>query len=167
MYTLEQKVDLIMRYIVSVNKPQQNELKKAIFEALNDEPATVEVVKTANVSDVIVDILKEVGTPPHLLGYKYLVRAAELVYEDDSYLRDITCRLYADIANGNGTTVNRVERAIRHAVEVTFDRGDFGNILSVFGNTFSANRGKLTNREFIAGFVNEVARRMRQAKGGV
>lgn len=166
MFTTEKKVDLVMRYIASADKAQQNELKKLIIKALKEEDGVTEVPapvsKDSNVEDIINDILKEIGTPPHLIGYKYLLRAVDLVHKDDEYLRAVTKCLYPDIAKEYGTTASRVERAIRHAMETTFDRGDMDNILSVFGNTFSANRGKLTNSEAVAGLANEVARRLRK-----
>lgn len=166
MFTTEKKVDLVMRYIASADKAQQNELKKLIIKALKEEDGVTEVPapvsKDSNVEDIVNDILKEIGTPPHLIGYKYLLRAVELVCNDESYLQMITKNLYPGIAREYSSTGSRVERAIRHAVETTFDRGDMDAIVSVFGNTFSVNRGKLTNSETIAGLANEVARRLRK-----
>lgn len=163
MFTTEKKVDLVMRYIASANKTEQAELKKRIVEALREEDeTTAPVSKNPNLEDVIADILKEIGTPPNILGHKYLARAVELVCNDESYLQMITKSLYPSIAKEYNSTGSRVERSIRHAVETTFDRGDMDAIVSVFGNTFSVNRGKLTNSEAIAGLANEVARRLRK-----
>jgi two-component system response regulator (stage 0 sporulation protein A) len=156
MYTFEHKVDLIMKYITTSNKTEKAELKKAMVEILQSEEAP----DTSRYDDIveirIMDILKKVGTPPSLIGYNYAIQAVKFAIADPSYLRDITKRLYPDIAAVYNTTPSRVERAIRHAVEVIFDRGDMDNIVSVFGNTMSISKGKLTNSEFIAAVANEV-----------
>lgn len=159
MFTMEKKVDLIMKYLVARDLDEITELRKDIIKALNEgnTPAS----KAILVEDVIRDILKEIGTPPHILGHDYVITSAKLVYEDRTYLRDITKRLYPDASKKHKTVSSRFERAVRHAVECTFDRGDFDRIVSVFGNTFSTQRGKLTNSEFLAGLINEVDRRMR------
>ena len=161
MFTLEQKVDLVMRYIASA-KPQQDELKKAIVEALNDTGTVVDA--RTDVANIVVDIFKEVGVPPHLLGYERSIYAIELAYNDPTYLKSLTKRLYPDIAAKYDTTPSRVERTIRHAVEVSFDRGDVDAIYNIFGNTISVGKGKLTNGEFLAHIVVEVRRRLNAAK---
>jgi two-component system response regulator (stage 0 sporulation protein A) len=162
MFTMEKKVDLVLRYIASGNKTQQAELKKAIIEALNDgETKGVPAVSSVDVEMLIVDILKKVGMPPHLKGYNYVVRAVLLCLSDSSYLDQITYRLYPDIAKEFDTTPSRVERAIRHAVEVVFDRGDPDYIFEVFGNTMSTKKGKLTNSEFIATITNDISLRLK------
>ena len=90
------------------------------------------------------------------------VAAIQLCLNDREYLRNITKGLYGDIASKYNTTPSRVERAIRHGVEVAFDRGDWEYLMSAFGNTAAAKRGKLTNSEFIAGSVNLIRMQMRK-----
>lgn len=161
MFTIEKKVNLVMRYIASANDDQRDELKKAIVEALReDDAASVPGNNNPDIQYIIIDILKELGTSPHLTGHKYLVRAVELVHQDEAHLRMITKCLYPGIAKEYGSTGSSVEHAIRRAVETTLDRGDMDAIVSVFGNTYSPSRGKLTNSEAIAGLASEVARRL-------
>ena len=166
MFTMEKKVDLVLRYIASGNKTQQAELKKAIIEALKEEgegsSAVTNKVSPFEVERLITDILKKVGMPPHLKGYSYVLKAIQLCLSDSSYLDAVTYRLYPDIAKEFGTTPSRVERAIRHAVEVVFDRGNSDYIFEVFGNTMSTKKGKLTNSEFIATITHDISLKMRE-----
>lgn len=158
MFTLERKVDLVMQYIATADKKMKGELKKAIIEALNSESST-EVAKPSinqTVNDAIFDILKNCGVGPHLIGYKYITTAIQLSVFDRSYLEQVTSRLYPDVAKCYGSTGSKVERAIRHAIESAFDRGNLNYIMNVFGYTMSPHKGKLTNSEFISCCVNEI-----------
>lgn len=101
-------------------------------------------------------MLRRLGVPAHIKGYGYLVEAISLMYEDDTYKSAITKRLYPDIAKKNNTTASRVERAIRHAVEIGMDRGDDEYFAEIFSYTCSADRGKPTNSEFIACLSREL-----------
>ena len=116
--------------------------------------------KHAEVTKTIVDIFKEIGMPPHLVGYNYAIEAIYLTFRDPRYLRAITYRLYPDVASKCGGTAPRIERGIRNAIESVFDRGDMDRIRDIFGNTMSINRGKLTNSEFLEHVTYEVRRRM-------
>lgn len=98
----------------------------------------------------ICNTLLRLGIPPHILGYGYLVCAIRMVANDPSYLREITKRLYPDVAAENGTTPQRVERAIRNAVEIGFSRCKIDDLNRFFGTTVMQSKGKLTNSEFIA-----------------
>ena len=164
MYTVEKKVDLIMKYLIASDVDEVAKLKKEITKALKGE-SVANVSEEYKVECIIRDILKQIGTPSHILGFEYTITATKLAYEDREHIRSITKTLYPDTAKIHKTTSSRMERAVRHAVESTFDRGNFDDIVAVFGNTFSVNRGKLTNSEFIAGLVNEVDRRMKYEKG--
>lgn len=163
MFTMEQKVDLVLRYIATTDKTQRAELKKAIVEALKSDEATAPCSNGPDIEYVIIDILKDLGMPPHLIGHGYTIYAIQLVTSDRTYLEQITSRLYPDIAAKFGTTPSRVERAIRHATETVFDRGDMEGITRIFGNTISIRKGKLTNSEMIASCVIEVTRRLRES----
>lgn len=98
----------------------------------------------------ITKILKHIGVPGHLLGCGYVREAILLAMNNRNILTAITSELYPQIARKFDTTPSRVERAIRHAIEVTWDRGDMDVLCGYFGNTISADRGKPTNKEFIA-----------------
>ena len=101
-------------------------------------------------------ILLELGAPDHLAGHPYAVRAIELVIGNRLYINSITFGLYPQLAVEFDTTAARVERAIRHLIEVTWCRGDLDTLEKYFGNTISASRGKPTNGEFIARLANVV-----------
>lgn len=98
----------------------------------------------------ICEVLKRMGIPAHILGYKYAVRAIRMALDDHDILNNITKGLYPDIAKMYKTTPSRVERAIRHAIEVSWKRGDMEYIEELFGYTVNYEKGKPTNSEFIA-----------------
>jgi two-component system response regulator (stage 0 sporulation protein A) len=98
----------------------------------------------------ITEIIHEIGVPAHIKGYMYLREAISMVYHDIELLGSITKVLYPDIAKKYKTTPSRVERAIRHAIEVAWSRGNVESISSLFGYTISMSKAKPTNSEFIA-----------------
>ncbi len=95
-------------------------------------------------------IMHELGIPAHIKGYRYLRDAIVMVVDRVDLLSKITKELYPTIADKHITTPSRVERAIRHAIEVAWDRGNMDFIQKVFGHTISQEKGKPTNSEFIA-----------------
>ncbi|MDD2620004.1 MAG: sporulation transcription factor Spo0A [Syntrophomonadaceae bacterium] len=110
-------------------------------------------IRTAVPKDMEIEVTKvihEIGVPAHVKGYQYLRDAIMLVVAEINYLGAVTKELYPTIAQKYDTTPSRVERAIRHAIELAWDRGDLDKINKVFGYTISGERGKPTNSEFIA-----------------
>lgn len=103
-----------------------------------------------NLDASITNIIHEIGIPAHIKGYMYLREAISMVYHDIELLGSITKVLYPDIAKKFKTTSSRVERAIRHAIEVAWSRGNIDSISSLFGYTVSMSKAKPTNSEFIA-----------------
>lgn len=103
-----------------------------------------------NTRAAISDLLKELGVPAHVRGYKYLRRAIEIVYETPSGMSGVTTVLYPTIAKEFGTSVSCVERAIRHAIEISWDRGNVDKLNELFRYSHAARRGKATNGEYIA-----------------
>ncbi len=99
---------------------------------------------------VVTDIIHQIGIPAHIKGYHYLREAILLSLEDDQMLESITKLLYPTVAKKFNTTASRVERAIRHAIETAWDRGDLETIQTLFGYTVAVGKGKPTNSEFIA-----------------
>lgn len=99
-------------------------------------------------------IYLQLGTPDHLCGFEYLVKAVLMVYEDRKWIDNVTCGLYPRLAEIFDTTPSRVERAIRHAIEVTWGRGDWNLLNEYFGHIVSPDKGKPTNSEFIARMAN-------------
>lgn len=98
----------------------------------------------------VTEILHQIGVPAHIKGYQFLRDAILMTMEDQEYINNITKRLYPEIARRSNSTASRVERAIRHAIEVAWDRGDVDTLNSYFGYTIHNLRGKPTNSEFIA-----------------
>ena len=98
----------------------------------------------------ITNLIHEIGVPAHIKGYQYIRRAIILCVEDMDLISAVTKELYPTIAKEFGTTSSRVERAIRHAIEVAWSRGNLDTIDALFGYTVSMGKGKPTNSEFIA-----------------
>ena len=99
---------------------------------------------------LVTNIIHELGVPAHIKGYQYLREAIIMVTKDIDVINQITKQLYPEIARKYKTTPSRVERAIRHAIEVAWARGEQQTVESIFGYTISAAKGKPTNSEFIA-----------------
>jgi len=104
----------------------------------------------------ITGIIKEIGVPAHIKGYAYLREAIQMVYNDIELLSSVTKILYPEIAKKFGTTPSRVERAIRHAIEVAWNRGSYENISELFGYTVHHMKSKPTNSEFIAMIADKI-----------
>ncbi|MCH5321325.1 MAG: sporulation transcription factor Spo0A [Eubacterium sp.] len=104
----------------------------------------------SDIEVVISDIMRQIGVPAHIKGYQYLRTAIKLSVNDNEMLSSVTKLLYPTVAKMYNTTASRVERAIRHAIEVAWDRGDVDVLSSYFGYTIQSQRGKPTNSEFIA-----------------
>lgn len=103
-----------------------------------------------NLEALVTNIIHEVGVPAHIKGYQYLREAIIMVVNNINMINQITKELYPEIAYKFNTTPSRVERAIRHAIEVAWGRGDQKTVESIFGYTVNAQKGKPTNSEFIA-----------------
>lgn len=103
-----------------------------------------------NMKKIITKELKKLGCPAHLDGYEYVRNAIELVIADHSMLESITKTLYPTVAKNFGTTCSRVERAIRHAVELVWDNADYDTLDEYFGNSVNSNKAQATNKLFIA-----------------
>lgn len=106
-----------------------------------------------NIPDIetqVTKIIHQIGVTAHIKGYQYLRTAILLTIQDSDIINSVTKVLYPSVAKKYATTTSRVERAIRHAIEVAWDRGDVDTLNSYFGYTIQNNRGKPTNSEFIA-----------------
>ena len=104
----------------------------------------------ANIETMVTSIIHEIGVPAHIKGYQYLREAIIIAVNDMDVINAITKVLYPQVAKTFQTTPSRVERAIRHAIEVAWDRGDLDTLQRFFGYTVSNTKGKPTNSEFIA-----------------
>lgn len=107
------------------------------------------------------EIMHQIGVPAHIKGYQYLREAIVLSINDREMMSSVTKVLYPTVAKMYSTTASRVERAIRHAIEVAWDRGDVDVLSSYFGYTIQNTRGKPTNSEFIAMISDKLRLRMK------
>ena len=117
-------------------------------------------IKESDLEYQVSEILHTMGVPAHIKGYSFLRQSIIMVVNEPEVISLVTKRLYPDIAKLNNTTASRVERAIRHAIEVAWDRGNVETMNDYFGYTINNMRGKPTNSEFIA----MIADRMRLAQ---
>ena len=113
---------------------------------------------------MVTGIIHEIGVPAHIKGYQYLREAIMLAVEDMEIINAVTKILYPEVAKRFGTTPSRVERAIRHAIEVAWDRGDLETLQRFFGYTVNSAKGKPTNSEFIAMIADRL---VLQKKNGI
>ena len=100
--------------------------------------------------NLVTSVIHEIGVPAHIKGYQYLREAIMIAVDDMDVINAVTKVLYPEVAKRFNTTPSRVERAIRHAIEVAWDRGDLETLQKYFGYTVSNAKGKPTNSEFIA-----------------
>ena len=139
------------RRVREMNRPRQKEEENTY--------------NSGNLETDVTDIIHEIGVPAHIKGYQYLRDAIILSVNDMEMLNSITKILYPTIAKRHQTTPSRVERAIRHAIEVAWDRGDVDTLNSYFGYTIHNLRGKPTNSEFIAMIADKMRLDKRQRVG--
>jgi len=116
-----------------------------------------------NLEALVTNVIHEIGVPAHIKGYQYLREAIMMVINDIDVLNQITKRLYPKIAARFDTTPSRVERAIRHAIEVAWGRGEQDMVENIFGYTVSAQKGKPTNSEFIAMIADKLRLELKTA----
>ena len=119
-----------------------------------------------NIETMVTNIIHEIGVPAHIKGYQYLREAIIIAVKDMDVINAITKVLYPQVAKTFQTTPSRVERAIRHAIEVAWDRGDLDTLQRFFGYTVSNTKGKPTNSEFIALIADKLQLQMRAAEVG-
>lgn len=155
MQNLARKVDALMRFALAETEQGRAEAAATIRSLLNDTAA-----QEQDAESIIRGVFLEIGVPDSVLGHRYLVTAISLAVADRTYLDGITKLLYPAVAKHYGTTATRAERAIRHAIELSFDRGDTDALCRYFGSTICGYKGKATNSEFIARIANHVRSQM-------
>ena len=126
-------------------------------------PAPRRADKTS-IETMVTGIIHEIGVPAHIKGYQYLREAIIIAVNDMDVINAITKVLYPQVAKTFGTTPSRVERAIRHAIEVAWDRGDLDTLQRFFGYTLSNTKGKPTNSEFIALIADKLQLQLKSAE---
>ena len=133
-------------------------------DGIDCRPAAQLSRREADLEAVVTDIIHEIGVPAHIKGYQYLREAIILTIKDMDMINAVTKVLYPEVAKRYNTTPSRVERAIRHAIEVAWDRGDIEVLQKYFGYTVSNIKGKPTNSEFIAMIADSLTLRQKQAR---
>ena len=131
--------------------------------SISKQPITQTKANDASLEALVTEIIHEIGVPAHIKGYQYLREAIILTINDMDIINAVTKVLYPEVAKKFNTTPSRVERAIRHAIEVAWDRGDIEVLEKFFGYTVSNIKGKPTNSEFIAMIADCLSLRQKQA----
>ena len=120
------------------------------MNSVNVKPSLILHPNDSSIECRVTEILHQIGVPAHIKGYHYLRNSIIMSIENPDIINAVTKQLYPSVAKKYSTTSSRVERAIRHAIEVAWDRGDVDILNSYFGYTIHNSRGKPTNSEFIA-----------------
>ncbi len=127
-----------------------DDLEKRILELCNKKIESKSIdLHYNNLQIAITKVLHELGIPSHIKGYQYIRDGVSLVFDNPDMIGGITKELYPELASKFDTTVSRVERAIRHAIEVSWNRGNWDLMTEIFGNSVDIDRAKPTNSEFI------------------
>ena len=139
-----------VRYFISKPCGLQTVAERALEIVDTERTAKRTRYPQANVEALVTSMIREIGVPAHVKGYQYLREAIMIAVDDMDVINAITKVLYPQVAKKFSTTSSRVERAIRHAIELAWDRGDLETLQKFFGYTVSNTKGKPTNSEFIA-----------------
>lgn len=137
--------DMVLEQIKSVSRGMRSEAGTS-----KNRTEAIAKPEEVNLEERVTDMIHEIGIPAHIKGYHYLRDAIIMAVEDMDVLNAITKVLYPTVAKRHQTTASRVERAIRHAIEVAWSRGKLDTLDELFGYTVSNGKGKPTNSEFIA-----------------
>lgn len=154
-YRKEYSVKMASKYDIDyyMLKPFNLEsLEKRILEVVGEEPISVspESEESSQIQMAISKLLHSLGVPSHIKGYQYIRESIYMMYSSKEMIGGITKEIYPEIALRFDTTASRVERAIRHAIEVSWARGDYELMEEIFGHSVDYDRAKPTNSEFIA-----------------
>ena len=152
-------IDKIMRTLVNeISKSTNGHFNIIIdFKVKDNNSESEPMVNNANdIDQTITLMLRNLGIPAHILGYTYLKDAIKICIENKDMLQSVTKLLYPAIAKKNSTTSSRAERAIRHLIEVAWERGNVDIINNLLGYTVNSRKGKPTNSEFIALLTEEI-----------
>ena len=130
-------------------------LEKRILEICNEDSLVTD--ESNNVVEIAISkLLHSLGIPSHIKGYQYIRESIYLMYQNPNLISGITKEIYPEIAMKFDTTASRVERAIRHAIEVSWNRGDYELMEEIFGHSVDYDRAKPTNSEFIATLADKL-----------
>lgn len=133
-----------------------DDLEKRIFETARKSKNKNIDFKYNNLQISITKVLHELGIPSHIKGYQYIREAIGIIYDRPEVIGGITKELYPELASKYDTTVSRVERAIRHAIEVSWNRGSYNLMEEIFGHSVDIDKAKPTNSEFIVTIADKL-----------
>lgn len=137
-----------------------------VFSSANVDGISKDAESNTDLECAVTEIIHQVGIPAHIKGYHYLRTAIMLSVGNDEMINSITKLLYPTVAKQYDTTSSRVERAIRHAIEIAWDRGDIDVLTKIFSYTVHTAKGKPTNSEFIALIADHLRLKFKQNAAG-
>ena len=147
-------MDVLMKRIREMIETPTKKKTVIPMKTIELKPSYIPISNQASKEEVleikVTNIIHEIGVPAHIKGYQYLRDGIMMVVNNIEVINQITKQLYPDLAKKYKTTPSRVERPIRHAIEVAWNRGQLETVESIFGYTVNSNKGKPTNSEFIA-----------------
>ena len=163
-YLKDNKINIPVIVVTSYNesyalKPfNLDDIKARIIDLYNNKVNNDSIIELSNKSLQIevTNILHSLGIPSHIKGYQYIRSGILMVYENPSFIGSITKELYPGISNKFNTSIQRVERAIRHAIEIAWLRGDIDLMEEIFGHSVDIDRAKPTNSEFIVTIADKL-----------
>lgn len=160
-YNAEDVIRQVSDYGVNyfILKPfELEDLERRITDVFNNKNKTGKNInlKQNNLQISITKILHELGIPSHIKGYQYIREGISIIFEHPETIGGITKELYPELADKFDTTVSRVERAIRHAIEVSWNRGDWDLMEEIFGHSVDIDKAKPTNSEFIVTIADKL-----------
>ena len=162
------EIEVLIKRIKDLKYFQPVQTKNIPYASREIKPAYIEIAQSErkteeNLEALVTNVIHEIGVPAHIKGYQYLREAIMMAVTDIDIINQITKQLYPEIAAKYHTTPSRVERAIRHAIEVAWGRGEQTVVESIFGYTVSATKGKPTNSEFIAMIADKLRLELKTA----
>ena len=158
MYKLSRQVDLLVKLALAEDEQSRSALKRELASFLNTK--TPEHTCEKSVEEVIESALQELGIPSHIKGHRCIASAVRRVVENPKIIENVIGELYPSVADDVDTTPVCAERAIRHAVEIAFDRAGVKVLDKYFGNTVSGASGKPSNSQFIAQVAQHIRRQV-------
>lgn len=146
---------------------EMSDLEDKIIDTCKGDETEGKVIdfKKGDLKISITRILHELGIPSHIKGYQYIREAIDIIYNNPDVIGGITKELYPELAKKFDTTVSRVERAIRHAIEVSWNRGSWDLMEEIFGHSVDIDKAKPTNSEFIVTIADKL--KLESSKVGI
>lgn len=158
-----EKAELLISRIRQIGATIPNRIINTVMPDAKSSFKKTAYIDEENLQTVVTEIIHEIGVPAHIKGYNYLRDAITLCTNDREFINAITKQLYPTVAKNYQTTSSRVERAIRHAIEVAWSRGREEILTDIFGYTIDTEKGKPTNGEFIAMIADSIRLKLRHA----